>query len=1183
MRGMREFLGAASLALCALGAYGGTATYSFSWYRNAVVTDFPVPLVLEEGRNGFTYSGVAAGGADLRASDGNGTNLPLEIETWNPGGRSVVWVKVPTLSDATTVTLSWGDASAPVADATGMWGDATMAVLHFGDTPGLNSAHGDELSVIGEAATVASDKAPVGNGAAFDRTAIYCNSNAPSVDYWPETTNQLTISFWLKADKLTKANDQTYLCQWGRFTNKAKNEYYQMAILLNWYSNAGVDFFISSSGSNGSHFSGSVNWPRITFPGDGDWHHVAYTFDGETSTAYLDGKVIGTGTSSNFSVAAWGQDGGYLSIGGTKNLLHRLDGAMDEFRFERVCRSADWIRAEVETQARSVHTVTIPFSDYTGATLTDFPAYVHVDKNMGIDPGLLYMDLTNGTAQIADLRTGTLLPVEIEYAFNNAFDKSLGMWVRMPSYSAADGVAIMAPLDHYRPDGAAASGSPVGAAGVWNDDFLLVFHMNPTGYLHDVKSRVRLKPSWRKGAGENANAFPVATDGPTGPYQAYHSTTNAIQAVTPTIARAITNVYTISWWAKEDADEFANPKPETYGWTLLGVSSLKGPGYSGNGTGPNKMVIWGGVKAATLDIPDTGWHQYVYACNGARTYCYRDGVLQNFQTGGKNFSLSTISGKAIQLMGSGDATKDAFRASADEVRLETVCRSADWIKATYLNQLAWRDGTPWQFAPHFADVVTATVAAGGALTAQASLSCRTNATVTAYWDRTDGGTDTTAWANAVALGTKSDGAVTAATTLPVAGARYAVRFRAVNEFGEAWSDIRYVTVPLAMARGAQVPIVVNYDGGETLSNFPLCIRIPAANGLPTDPSKVRILDDAGTTLAWEAETWNPSGESILWVRVPSLAGTTRLMLAFHDDFPNDGAWAADAVWPGSEYAGVWHFAASTKSGVITADSTSFGADITSNGRKAYTTNGMAGTAFHFPTNTYGTFVAASDGKPFYDFSDGFTFSFWAAIPDRLSKGVRDWSGNADKDWQDFSKHELKNYPSNVGWVQVVARYDAAAEGVVDLFPYFNGNRIVPPGANNYYVSDDKHTTNNTSTAFSMVCRAAKPDEGWHHYAFTHDGMYLAAYLDGTLLRRQFWPFVLNTAVQDTKVMQTAFGCNTSNPTNGKTARGTIDEYRAERVGRSAAWIKATYDNLKPNSTFVTVGGTRYPGTIILFR
>ena len=1176
MRGMRKFLGATGLALCALGAYGGTATYSFSWYRNVAVTDFPVPLVLEEGHNGFTYSGVAAGGADLRASDGNGANLPLEIETWNPGGRSVVWVKVPTLSDATAVTLSWGDASAPVADATGMWGEATSAVLHFGDTPGLNSAHGDTFTPVGDAATIASGKAPVGNGPVFNRTADYHTMDAASADYWPETTNQLTISFWLKSDKLVKTVDQTYLCQWGYFTNKAKNEAYQMAVLLNWYSAAGVDFFISSNGSGGQHYSGTVSWPKITLPGDGKWHHVAYTYDGETTTGYLDGNIVGTGTSANFFITAWGQSGGYFSVGGTRNFLHPLDGAMDEFRFERVCRSADWIRAEVETQSRSLYMATIPFSDYDGEPLTDFPAYVHVDANMGVDPGQLYHDLTNGTAQVTDLRTGALLPVEIEYAFDNAFDKSLGMWVKMPSYSAADGVTIMVPLAHYAPAGAATSGSPVGSAGVWSDDFLLVFHMNPTGYLHDVKSHVRLKPAWRKNEGEYANAYPVATDGPTGPYQAYRSTTNAVQSTTPTIARAITNVYTVSWWAKVDADEFANPKPETYAWTLLGVSGLMGANYSWTGTGANKVSIWG--AKAPVPVPDTGWHHYAFAANGTRTYAYRDGVPVTSVAEVKNFELPSISGKAINLMGSNNAQKDAFRGNVDEVRLETVFRSADWIKATYLNQLAWRDGTPWQFAPHFADAVTATVAAGGALTAQATLSCRTNATVTAYWGRTDGGTDAAAWANVLALGTKADGAVTATATLPVAGARYAVRFRAVNEFGEAWSSVQYVTVPLAGARGAEVDIVVNYAGGETLSNFPLCVRIPAANGLPADRSLVRILDADGTALPWEAETWNPSGETILWVRVPTLAGQTTLTLKFHDTYPaDDGAWSADAVWPGSEYAGVWHFAASTKSGVYSEDSTSFGANMTENGRKAYITNGLAGTAYHFPTNTTGLFRAGSAGTPFYDFRNGFTFSFWAKIPDRPTKGELDW---ASSNRQDFAKHELINYPANVGYVQVIARYDGGGDGVVDLYPYFNNSRIVPPGASNTYISDDKQTTDNTATAFSKACRVTKPDEDWHHYAFTYDGMYLAAYLDGTFVRHQFWPFVLNTAVQDTKLMRSAFGSNSG---NGYVAKGTLDEYRAERVGRSAAWVKATYDNLKPNSTFVTVGGTRYPGTIILFR
>ena len=95
MRNIFRVLLTASLVCCALGAFAGTTTYSFDWFRNAAQTDFQVPLALEEGVNGFTYSDAAAAGADLCVTDAGGTQLPIEIENWNPSGKSVVWVKVP--------------------------------------------------------------------------------------------------------------------------------------------------------------------------------------------------------------------------------------------------------------------------------------------------------------------------------------------------------------------------------------------------------------------------------------------------------------------------------------------------------------------------------------------------------------------------------------------------------------------------------------------------------------------------------------------------------------------------------------------------------------------------------------------------------------------------------------------------------------------------------------------------------------------------------------------------------------------------------------------------------------------------------------------------------------------------------------------------------------------------------
>ena len=47
MRNFFRVLLTAGLFCCALGAFAGTATFSFGWYRNAAQTDFQVPVALE--------------------------------------------------------------------------------------------------------------------------------------------------------------------------------------------------------------------------------------------------------------------------------------------------------------------------------------------------------------------------------------------------------------------------------------------------------------------------------------------------------------------------------------------------------------------------------------------------------------------------------------------------------------------------------------------------------------------------------------------------------------------------------------------------------------------------------------------------------------------------------------------------------------------------------------------------------------------------------------------------------------------------------------------------------------------------------------------------------------------------------------------------------------------------------
>ncbi len=1146
----------ALMLACSL--HGGTATRSFSWYRNAAQTDFQVPITLEEGVDGFTYADTAADGSDLRVADQNGVSLPLEIERWNPNGRSVVWVKVPNFSSSTVLALSWGDdATAEEVDASGLWSDM-MAVFHFGSTGGLNSANGDILP-----GSVPTEPA-IGQAASFDRTESYLLKNIPASHYGANAIANFTISFWMKTDRLTRANDQTYLLQWGANDT-------QQAILLNWNGDAFVRFywFKATEGTWGGSNNSDVKIPQ-----DGVWHHFAFTYDGATYTAYLDGFAASTASFAGFSIKPW-ETVGFFSIGATQTKSYPFHGSLDEVRFETVCRSADWIRAAAETQAQLVPgmaSVTVPFSDYGGAELHDFPAYVYLDENTGFDIGALHRDLTNGTVAVSDMRTGEILPVEIEHAFVNEFDRSLGLWVKMPRYSAADGVVISRDSSVYKPHSGA--GSAVDPSQVWDaDEYMLVYHMNPTGLLNDVVSRnVKLNPCYMQSTSKSAAAYPMATTGPTGRYQAYRSTTNASQkAISVSIPHPITNVYTVSWWAKEDADEFANPKRETYLWSMLGIAAIKGIGYKSQGAAGNTMVIYPGGSQCKLTIPDDQWHHYAYTADGSKTRCYRDGVLQTEASQVKDLGFSSsVSGGTVILTGSTNARKDSFRGCVDEVRLENVCRSADWLLAEYQNQQAWRNGTPWQYAPHFASSDAGVISASdsGALTAQATLSCRTSANVTFCWGRTDGGTSLEGWEHTESLGPRTDGTVAATVTLPVSGARYAYRFFAQNSYGRAWTPARFAAVPVSDRRGATVKLKIAYDGDETLVGFPLCVRIPAANGLPESPASVRFMDETGRTLAYEVEVWNPAEESVVWVRVPELTSSTELTLRFDRAFPTgDGDWAKDAMWRPDEFAGVWHMGTPAGSGTVLDDSTSFGGDITSNTLGAFATNGVAGEAFHWPRLvSTGNMQNKAGGSPFNDFLNGFSFSFWAKMPDEPTKTL-----------QTLIKHELSDKRGVDGYHMYLIRY-GNTEKTFDFHVYASHNTFLPGGGNVYL--DVHEGDRNQAAEVVWASSMERPDDGWHHYAFVHDGLFLSAYRDGELVRSVLWPFVLNTAYQDNKLMRTSFG-NNINQYN--LMLGSLDEYRAERVGRSASWIKACYDNQRPGSTFVSVGPTFRKGIVLSIR
>ena len=107
-----------------------------------------------------------------------------------------------------------------------------------------------------------------------------------------------------------------------------------------------------------------------------------------------------------------------------------------------------------------------------------------------------------------------------------------------------------------------------------------------------------------------------------------------------------------------------------------------------------------------------------------------------------------------------------------------------------------------------------------------------------------------------------------------------------------------------------------YAGKETLTDFPALVRLnmstianfsyddflakDATSGIPAD---LRFTDALGTVLDYEIDTWNAEGESLIWVRVPTLTKTTKIS-AYYGKLNATAQANESTVW--KDYLGVWH-------------------------------------------------------------------------------------------------------------------------------------------------------------------------------------------------------------------------------------------------------------------------------------
>ena len=329
----------------------------------------------------------------------------------------------------------------------------------------------------------------------------------------------------------------------------------------------------------------------------------------------------------------------------------------------------------------------------------------------------------------------------------------------------------------------------------------------------------------------------------------------------------------------------------------------------------------------------------------------------------------------------------------------------------------------------------------------------------------------------------------------------------------------------AFDKGATIT-VSGYTGASTLKDFPVAVRL--AEGSPAgfryadmaDASvgaELRFADGAGRSLPYEIERWNPGGESLTWVKIPSLAKGTTFKMHY-------GGKPGDAVEPrltwSADYVGVWHMA---EEGGVVADSTPNGLDAIPRGNaasKQVAADGVLGKARinTASSHTYsGQAVLQVDDSTPLDVGGDFTVSGWVRMTAAASgKGLaRVFCRNRDfmsaPDWQ--------LYITGYDVLNVQVGKDASASGAI-------------PSAEN----------------------------AWVHIAGVFDGTNFTAYANG---EKVFGATVPPVTDSDNPLV---FGLNDRRSWQGHFT-GLFDEFRLRDAASSADWIKAEYGQAK--SGFLT--------------
>lgn len=354
---MKVQLTIAAAAFAALSSFGGmkhSSVLTVAGYteESETLADFPLLVRISAARiNGFDYGDCQSDGKDIRFTSLDGrTVFPHEIDEWNVGGESLVWVRIPSLAKGLQFKFWFGDASITAAPAYAtngsVWKGANyFTVYHLNETAGSGTAsypaydsscYGYDAEAkkggSGTAAQIATyAEGAIGRARSLNSTAQYSGNALVGGDYGPlGVGDKFTVSGWFY---VTSGSGGQVICARKNATGDP-----------GWMFTVGNANQIYVYGANSSAIGFPVGMNFTSVPGG--WFHLAVAYDGQSATVYFQGANKGMKTVP----AAPTENGWNFSIGNVTALnTTALSGQQDEVRIRKGLPSDAWVKAESDS------------------------------------------------------------------------------------------------------------------------------------------------------------------------------------------------------------------------------------------------------------------------------------------------------------------------------------------------------------------------------------------------------------------------------------------------------------------------------------------------------------------------------------------------------------------------------------------------------------------------------------------------------------------------------------------------------------------------------------------------------------------------------------------------------------------------------------------------------------------